>query len=734
MTVSSSLSTQTFDCNGSTTVFTCPFRVLDAAELVGYLVTVATNVSVQLVNGTDFAVTGVGATNAIATTATVYSSAYRVNFRRRTQRLQATDYRDNDPFPAESHEAALDRLTHIAQENDTDISRALLAPEPETGITLPAAVDRADRLLGFDSDGAPVAVAPASGSASALATDLTSTAVATKGAGQVGYNAALAYAAGTVGAALKRTISVFDYMTGAQIADVQAGTAVVDVTSAIQAAIDAAYAFSLGTTVLPYDTIRQGGATVYLPSGKYKTTATLQNKEGVKLQGAGQWSTLIVSDYDGTILRNQTPVAYDAFGMGIADLSIIGDRTKTNQIGIALLRDWLGNYTNVSVINCGSHAWRLYQCIQTRLTNCEGLKAVGRGLFISDGIGSWAVPTATNLPSNNIIVYDGHFYGCDGAGIYLGRVGTGIGVMGCQFFGGSSEYNYTSSAAGTGYNVEIQDCNAAVPNTFTNLWCEDTNALAHVYINATDAQEATVFINFRHFGNGSANYPQKAAIVNKGRLVINGATGSGAQYRTYLGSNAPFQLTKATGTIHAINVTGSALAVTAPQIVDETGASTGLEGNIRVNTHGQHWGPVSFTTDSGQVGPSFYQSGQTFPYADFSTNNKALMMGAGAAAPVVALINNYIGVSADRGDASVTLVAGVNEKTQRFATALTANRTVTLSTTGAAKGHKFCIVRAGLGAFTMDVGGLKTIPSATAAWVDVEHDGTAWRLTGYGTL
>ena len=89
-------------------------------------------------------------------------------------------------------------------------------------------------------------------------------------------------------------------------------------------------------------------------------------------------------------------------------------------------------------------------------------------------------------------------------------------------------------------------------------------------------------------------------------------------------------------------------------------------------------------------------------------------------------------VSADRGDANVTLNAGLDLNIQRFATALTANRTVTLGT--GAQGEWFRTVRTGLGAFTLDVGGLKTIPSATAAFVDVAHDGTAWRLTAYGAL
>lgn len=87
-----------------------------------------------------------------------------------------------------------------------------------------------------------------------------------------------------------------------------------------------------------------------------------------------------------------------------------------------------------------------------------------------------------------------------------------------------------------------------------------------------------------------------------------------------------------------------------------------------------------------------------------------------------------------QGDVSPTLQHGVNGTVQRFATALTANRTITLSTTGAVLGARFRIVRTGLGAFTLDIGGLKTIPSATAAFVDVMYDGAAWRLVGYGTL
>jgi len=91
-------------------------------------------------------------------------------------------------------------------------------------------------------------------------------------------------------------------------------------------------------------------------------------------------------------------------------------------------------------------------------------------------------------------------------------------------------------------------------------------------------------------------------------------------------------------------------------------------------------------------------------------------------------------MSADRGDTSPTLQVGVDAPDQRFATTLTANRTITLSSTDVYNGARFRIIRTGLGAFTLDVGGLKTIPSGTAAFCDVEHDGNAWRLAAYGPL
>lgn len=90
-------------------------------------------------------------------------------------------------------------------------------------------------------------------------------------------------------------------------------------------------------------------------------------------------------------------------------------------------------------------------------------------------------------------------------------------------------------------------------------------------------------------------------------------------------------------------------------------------------------------------------------------------------------------ISADRGDADVTLNADQDVPIQQFSTTLTANHTVTLGTGFA--GAWFRIVRTGLGLFTMDIGpGLKTLPSATAAWAEVGHTGSGWVLTAQGVL
>lgn len=93
-------------------------------------------------------------------------------------------------------------------------------------------------------------------------------------------------------------------------------------------------------------------------------------------------------------------------------------------------------------------------------------------------------------------------------------------------------------------------------------------------------------------------------------------------------------------------------------------------------------------------------------------------------------------VSADKGDAAATLTLGASEETSRWATPLSADRAVTLSTTGAYNGGAFAIVRtaAATGAFNLNVGTGPLKALAVGQWCKVEYNGSAWMLTAFGSL
>jgi hypothetical protein len=93
------------------------------------------------------------------------------------------------------------------------------------------------------------------------------------------------------------------------------------------------------------------------------------------------------------------------------------------------------------------------------------------------------------------------------------------------------------------------------------------------------------------------------------------------------------------------------------------------------------------------------------------------------------------GFSSDRGDANVTVNPATDPEGILFATPLTANRTLTLGTIGAAIGARFRVVRAATatGAFTLDVGGLKRL-TAAGQWCEVVYTGAGWQLVASGVL
>ena len=160
MTVSTTTIKNSFSGNGSTTAFSYTFKIFASSELKVIVRTDssgAESVRAEGSGSTNYSVSGVGETGGgTVTFVTAPASGETVVILRDTALTQSTDYQPADPFPAESHEDALDKLTHITQEIQEELDRSFKVSRTNA-ITTPEFVDdataRASRLLGFSSDG-----------------------------------------------------------------------------------------------------------------------------------------------------------------------------------------------------------------------------------------------------------------------------------------------------------------------------------------------------------------------------------------------------------------------------------------------------------------------------------------------------------------------------------------------------------------------------------------------------
>lgn len=152
MTIATTTAAISYAGNGVTTAFPVPFIFFASAE-IEVIERSGSGAETTKVLSTDYAVSGGNGSTGTVTATAAPSAAVTWTIRRKTARTQLVDYVSNNPFPAETHERALDRLAATAQEIDREIGRAVLAPATETGFTLPPSVSRAGKLLGFDSAG-----------------------------------------------------------------------------------------------------------------------------------------------------------------------------------------------------------------------------------------------------------------------------------------------------------------------------------------------------------------------------------------------------------------------------------------------------------------------------------------------------------------------------------------------------------------------------------------------------
>jgi Pectate lyase superfamily protein len=152
--------------DGSRTTFPFPFPVLAADDLLVY---VGQNPA------TGFAITGIGDPDGGEIVFnTPPAPGTTITLLRGTEGIRETEFVDGGSFRASAINAEFDRIMLLIQEDREEHGRALRGHPAESGIDfcLPATIERANRLLGFDSAGKPAVFGatelPSSGDASGV--------------------------------------------------------------------------------------------------------------------------------------------------------------------------------------------------------------------------------------------------------------------------------------------------------------------------------------------------------------------------------------------------------------------------------------------------------------------------------------------------------------------------------------------------------------------------------------
>jgi len=178
MTVTTTETRLSYDADGVTKNFPFPYKFFEANDLLVYTFDEATETSTLLVLNVDYTVTGAGLPNGGEVVTTVApADALTLVIVNDPDIVQEFDYVNADDFPAESHEAALDRLTKICQRLSDRIDRCVSVEDasPEAPPTL-ADVEQISEEAQASADAAAASAAAAQATADQIEADATQTA------------------------------------------------------------------------------------------------------------------------------------------------------------------------------------------------------------------------------------------------------------------------------------------------------------------------------------------------------------------------------------------------------------------------------------------------------------------------------------------------------------------------------------------------------------------------------
>lgn len=158
MTLSTTSNKVSFSGNGNTTVFAYNFKILASSDLKVYIRSATGTETLKTIT-THYNVSGVGSAsggNVTFTGGNTPANGETVIIQRVVPLTQTHDYVENDPFPAESHEEGLDRLTMHVQQLQEEVDRSIKASVTNTIASSEfsnSPTDRANKIFGFDSAG-----------------------------------------------------------------------------------------------------------------------------------------------------------------------------------------------------------------------------------------------------------------------------------------------------------------------------------------------------------------------------------------------------------------------------------------------------------------------------------------------------------------------------------------------------------------------------------------------------
>lgn len=139
--------------NSAVTPYPVPFLFFENAHLK-VIQTSSAGADTVLQLGTDYTVTGAGnPAGGSITTAAAWAAANKITIYRDPPFTQMVDYVNQDAFPAETHESALDKVTMLAQTLKRYYDRALKFPESVDATTL-SDLPSPQALTVFGLDGA----------------------------------------------------------------------------------------------------------------------------------------------------------------------------------------------------------------------------------------------------------------------------------------------------------------------------------------------------------------------------------------------------------------------------------------------------------------------------------------------------------------------------------------------------------------------------------------------------